>query len=211
MSDTNRICIKCGINPANVAGRRTCSKCHNQQTIARRRAGLSFSDPTKTAERFSKYVRRVDGEGCWEWTGACISVGYGVFMLNGKLRRAHRVAYELATGKPVPSDLCVCHRCDNRRCVRPDHFFLGTHADNAADRDAKGRSARGDRSGSRLHPERLRHGTDNHFAKLDDDKVRRIRELRRIGLSGPRIGTMFGVCNVTVYEIEHRRTWKHVL
>lgn len=76
---------------------------------------------------------------CWEWTGACFPNGYGHIVQGGKHLLTHRVSYELAFGA-VPDGLCVLHRCDNRRCVRPDHLFLGTHQENMDDMRKKGRS-----------------------------------------------------------------------
>jgi HNH endonuclease len=86
-----------------------------------------------------RFWGRVDKSGeCWEWTGSLGSHGYGEFGVAGDRVLAHRYSYELASG-PIPDGLYVCHHCDNRRCVRPDHLFLGTARDNALDMVRKGR------------------------------------------------------------------------
>lgn len=84
-------------------------------------------------------------KGCWEWIGSFYSDGRrGRFSQRSKWHTASRVAYEIING-PITDGLFVCHRCDNPRCVRPDHLFLGTQADNMADMIKKGRQARGDK------------------------------------------------------------------
>ena|SRR3990167_5931190 len=94
------------------------------------------------AARFWAKVEKTDG--CWEWTGAR-SNGYGQFSVNSKPAWAHRVAYELTYGA-IPDGLLVCHHCDNGRCVRPDHFFLGSIKDNAVDMANKLRGTIGPRN-----------------------------------------------------------------
>ncbi len=76
------------------------------------------------------------GESCWEWNGSRNEDGYGIVKRDGKLRKAHRLAYELAWG-PIPDGLLIRHRCDNPPCCRPTHLIPGTKLDNARDRDRR--------------------------------------------------------------------------
>lgn len=97
--------------------------------------------PRPIAERFWEKTHWSSG-GCWEWTAACYPNGYGHFMrVKHKVVLAHRMAYELANGS-IPEGLLVLHRCDNRRCVRPDHLWVGTQSDNMRDMHTKGRCGR---------------------------------------------------------------------
>ena len=124
-------------------------------------------------ERFEeKFVVDADS-GCWLWSASRHRKGYGEFFMNGLVRKAHRVSFELHVGQ-IPAGLCVLHRCDTPPCVNPSHLFVGSHAQNMADMVEKGRVSRlyGDKNGARLHPERLPRG-DKHGLRLRPDRAAR--------------------------------------
>ncbi|MHB1131749.1 MAG: HNH endonuclease [Chloroflexota bacterium] len=159
----------------------------------------------KTPEqRFAEKFTTGDscGDSCWNWEASCDQKGYGQFSFNRTIMHAHRVAWELYCG-PIPSGMCVLHRCDNRQCVNPDHLFLGTIADNNHDMVQKGRHSHGAK-----HALIMAGGT-NGCAKLTEVDVREIR--RSAGyLSRSQLAKRFGVSRGNIDLILEGRTWKQL-
>ena len=156
-------------------------------------------DRPTAEERFWAKVNKTDS--CWLWTAGTRSGGYGQFHADGarKSLEAHRYAWEMANGDPVPSGMCVLHRCDVRLCVNPSHLFLGTKADNVADMDKKGRRA--------TNPLR---GEKHRQAILSATDVLMIRARLAAGASQRDVARSFGISQPTVSAINVKRIWRHI-
>lgn len=152
--------------------------------------------PEKFKEHFEARLMRNSETGCLEWTGGKLRAGYGRVRVGEKSHLAHRVAFALANG-PIPSEQCVCHRCDNPSCCNPDHLFLGSQSENVTDMWKKGRAY--DRTGSK-----------NSSAKLTEDDVREIRRLKAEGAVQADLAKRFGVSTVAISLIVLRKKWVHV-
>ncbi len=150
-------------------------------------------------DRFWRKVRKT--ETCWLWTGMIHRAhGYGQLSRGAAERGlvyAHRASWEIHNG-PVPARMCVLHKCDVRRCVRPDHLALGTPGDNMRSKVQKG-------------PGRRVRGEQQWQAKLT---VADVREIRAHFIAGhytlAALAKKFGVSVPTVQQIVKGRTWKHV-
>lgn len=138
--------------------------------------------------------------GCWNYRHLARN-GYGVLEIDYRPVRAHRFSWELHFG-PVPDGMFVCHKCDNRACVRPSHLFLGTAADNTADMLRKGR-AHG--------PKTVHRGQQNGNSVLREADVRKIRRLYAKGThNSGHLAPMFGVSQTTICNIIRRKVWSHL-
>ena len=153
----------------------------------------------KWAERFLSKVSAQNENGCMLWTASKFQNGYGRIRAGIHVS-SHRAAYELAYGG-IPIGLNVCHKCDVRACCNPMHLFLGTHAENMADREGKGRTARGEKSGSRLYPERLPSGERHYRCKLTSEKIMEIIAMRGTGISQRKAARQFRVSKTHIGQI----------
>ena len=130
---------------------------------------------------------------CWEWTGYINYKGYGQFWNGQKLIGSHRFAYLLEHG-PIANGMCVCHKCDVRRCCNPAHLVVGDYAFNNHDRKNKGRSAIGEKVGA---------------AKLNARQVRHIKRVYRPG-RGVELAKQFMVSHQTIYDVVNEKYWSHI-
>lgn len=149
-------------------------------------------------------------DGCWEYQGARDKDGYGFMKVREYQHRTHRLAWELTHG-PITDGLHVLHRCDNPPCCNPEHLWLGTEADNAADRDRKGRTnyPRGDAHYTRRRPDWVKRGEQVPGAKLTWAAVREMRELYAAGWGSHReLSLRYGVSRELVREVVNSRRWK---
>ncbi|MDO8703389.1 MAG: HNH endonuclease [Sulfuricaulis sp.] len=138
----------------------------------------------------------VNEKGCWNFDGPLDKAGYGKVSLKEKSFRAHRLIAHVCI-KPLMSDTeFVAHKCDNPRCINPDHLFITSPLGNMQDRDAKGRGARGSKS---------------PLAKLSEKDIHVIRGLYAGGKSYSKIAAGYPQISVgCIQAIVTRRTWKHV-
>lgn len=155
----------------------------------------NFAKTKTVSEAFWSCVPVAEIHDCWEWQGTIQDTGYGRFKVGTQPHSAHRTSWEIHFG-PIPKEMHVLHRCDNRKCVNPAHLFLGTNDDNIKDMIAKQRHA---------------HGETNGASKLNDAQVVEILELLRAGeLNQNQIAARFGVTDMTIIRIKQGVSWRHV-
>lgn len=152
--------------------------------------------------RFHSKYETEPNTGCWLWSDALDVYGYGRLQIDGKARKAHQVSYELNYG-PIPRGKIICHTCDVRCCVNPEHIFLGTWEENVRDMMSKGRN----RPGGKPHP-----GEMNGRAILNEEYVRGLLARKKNGetISTRAEAEKMGVAIYAIQNILTGKAWKHV-
>lgn len=172
--------------------------CNKHYTRWRRHGDPERPPRGTIEERFWAKVNVATSDECWMWEGT-VGIGkwneYGRFKYGGRVRRSHRVAWQLMFGD-IPEGMFVCHHCDTPLCVNPSHLFLGTPADNMADMVKKRRTGRRENAGS-----------NNPSSKLTESEVDMIRVDSR---SPKAIAEHYGVSRSTVYNIRNGHVWKRL-
>ena len=148
------------------------------------------------ADRFFARVIQTPKTECWLWTGGLTPNGYGKLMVDGKMMVTHRYSWKIHYGN-IPEGMCVCHKCDVRTCVNPNHLFLGTVQDNVNDRENKGR-------GRRLH------GIFGCNNILTEEQAMIAKACPEIRGAVTKIANAFNVHIATISAIKHHITWKHL-
>lgn len=148
-------------------------------------------------DRFWSRVNKTDT--CWIWTGTSLAVGgYGYISHKRKMYRAHRLSYEWTKGS-IPKGMFICHTCDNPKCVKPEHLFLGTPADNVHDMIKKGRDTKAV-------------GEKASKSKLTPIQVLEIVELfPKPGISYAEMGRRYGVKHSSIINIVRGKSWRHIV
>lgn len=161
-------------------------------------SGFDLEYFTKLTKLFWSHVDKGDNESCWNWQASCYKHnGYGAFSIKRRSQKAHRVSWIIHFGD-IPNGLKVLHTCDNRKCVNPNHLFLGTYDDNNKDRAKKNRSA------TNINPN---YGESNGNSKLRKPQVDFIKQS---SLSSSELSRILNVSPSTVCRIRNKRTWINV-
>ena len=148
---------------------------------------------------FMKYVPPItDDSKCMEWLGYINPSGYGKMGFDSKCYRAHRLAYKIWKGR-ISKNKEVCHSCDNKKCINPQHLFLGTHSQNMQDMADKKRN-----------PILLLKGSQKKQSKLKESDIPQIRMFLAGGVYQRDIAKLFGVHQTVIRDINLKRTWRHV-
>lgn len=180
---------------------------HAKEKVRKYRAEVILYYDMNLRERFlRKFI--VSSTGCWEWIASSRGAGYGSIRVGTKIVDAHRVAYTLFKGD-IPDGLLVCHTCDNRKCVNPDHLFLGTYKDNYDDAVAKGRMKTTTEGITTEAREKLRNKSrENSINRVYEiGLILAIKEALMCGMRNRDISELYGVNRFLVSNIKTGKNW----
>lgn len=148
-----------------------------------------------TPEKFWSMCEKRENS-CWEWTRCLHKDGYGQLSYHRKFWLAHRLAWHLARG-PIPKGICVCHKCDNPKCINPDHLFIGSHAENMSDMKNKGRR------------KNINSGELNGRAKISASDAAEIRNKYQSGKTRQvDLAAEYGIAQTVISLIVRGKIWK---
>lgn len=155
-----------------------------------------FKSRVESEEEFWALVDKRSSNECWPWKGFS-NRGYGRVTYNGKIWKAHRLAWVFVNGPISSPSIYCCHKCDNPPCVNPEHIFLGTAKDNVDDAIRKGRLFKAQ-------------GQSHGKAKLTDSQVMYIKRMLRYGGKSGAIARVFGVDRTAIKKIKTGENWSHI-
>jgi hypothetical protein len=152
-------------------------------------------NPSTLIDRFWKYTQKASNEECWLWTGAIMKRGgYGQINEKGKLHKAHRLSFEIHKGD-IPAKKLICHKCNNRLCVNPDHLYAGDYLTNTRDKMVAGTQ----------YKLAILKGENCFASKITWEDVLLIRSSP---LSCYKLGEKYGVSAAAISNIKRGKTWK---
>ena len=165
---------------------------------------LGGCKPLSAQERFNLSYVPVPESGCWLWISYTAPNGYGRFKVDRKPIAAHRYSWSAVNGE-IGDGLHICHKCDTRSCVNPDHLFAGTQAENVMDMVQKSRQSKGMAHANSIKTRRV--GDRNHNSVLSPAIVLKIRRDKRPQRA---IAKEHGISQCLVSNIKLNKTWRHI-